>query len=181
MFELVLNTLSLGLCSDILRVQQNNCESEFKHFTYTVYDFLCLWLLLKHFLLACRNYRILNETDRKNDYHTPANAVRKCDGSLQKGWYRIMGAAGTKMPTQVVPIQRCGTDATGWLSTGHPTVAQGTVQGRVCFHWAGRSWRGRYDKPCFWSLSIRVVNCGAFFVYELIPIKRCHFRYCGAS
>ena len=59
--------------------------------------------------------------------------VRKCDGRLRRGWYRFMGAAGTKMPPQVVPISRCGTDATGWLSGSHPTVNQGAVRRRVCF------------------------------------------------
>ena len=109
--------------------------------------------------------------------------VRKCDGRLRRGWYRFMGAAGTKMPPQVVPISRCGTDATGWLSGSHPTVNQGAVRRRVCFHWAGRDGRRRkYDRPCMWSRYIRVLNCTTFLVYELIPIKddTC-VCYCGAS
>ena len=28
-------------------------------------------------------------------------------------------------------------EATGWLSGSHPTVNQGAVRRRVCFHWAG--------------------------------------------
>ena len=98
--------------------------------------------------------------------------VRKCDGRLRRGWYRFMGAAGIKMPPQVVPISRCRTDATGWLSGSHPTVNQGAVRRRVCFHWAGRDRRRRkYDRPCMWSRYIRVLNCTTFLVYELIPIK----------
>ena len=38
------------------------------------------------------------------------------------GWYRITGGAGTKLADFVVAIQRCGTDASGWMSGGHPTV-----------------------------------------------------------
>ena len=84
------------------------------------------------------------------------------------------------MPTQVVPINHCGTHATGWLSGGHPAVGQGAVQRRVCFHWAGRDRRRRrYDRPCMWSVNILVENCGAFFVYEFIPINRCSLRYCS--
>lgn len=166
----------------------------YTYFNYNVYDTLSLQLLRFQnlftlfsllsffFSLACSNYRILNETDRKNDYNTLKNAVRKCDGRLRKGWYRFIGAAGTKMPSKVVPISRCLTDATGWLDGSHPTVNQGAVRSRVCFHWAGRDRRRRkYDKPCMWSRYIRVLNCTTFFVYELIPIKRCHLRYCGAS
>ena len=98
--------------------------------------------------------------------------VRKCDGRLRRGWYRFMGAAGTKMPSQVVPISRCWTDATGWLSDSHPTVNQGAVRRRVCFHWAGRDRRGRkHDRSCMWSRYIRVLNCTTFLVHELIPIK----------
>ena len=48
-----------------------------------------------------------------------------------------MGAVGRKMPSQVVPISRGRTDATGWLSGSHPTVNQGAVRRRACFHWAG--------------------------------------------
>ena len=140
------------------------------------------FLFFLFFFLARGNYRILNETDRKNYYQTLKNVVRKCDGRLRRGWYRFMGAAGTKMPSQVVPISRCGTDATGWLSGSHPTVNQDAVRRRVCFHWAGRDRRRRkHDRSCMWSRYIRVLNCTTFLVYELIPIKRCHLRYCSAS
>ena len=140
--------------------------------------FITMFSFLSFFFLARNNYRILNETDRKNDYQTLKNVVRKCDGRLRRGWYRFMGAAGTKMPSQVVPISRCRTDATGWLSGSHPTVNQGAVRPRVCFHWAGLDRRRRqYDRSCMWSRYIRVLNCTTFLVYELIPIKRCHLRY----
>ena len=131
-----------------------------------------MFSFLSFFSLARGNYRILNETDRKNDYQTLKNVVRKCDGHLRRGWYRFMGAAGTKMPSQVVPISRCWTDATGWLSDSHPTVNQGALRRRVCFHWAGRDRRGRkHDRSCMWSRYIRVLNCTTLLVYELIPIK----------
>ena len=78
-----------------------------------------------------------------------------------------MGAAGRKMPSQVVPISRGRTDATGWLSGSHPTANQGAVRRRVCFHWAGLDRRRRkYDRPYMWSRYIRVLNCTTLFVYE---------------
>ena len=141
-----------------------------------------MFSFLSFFFLARNNYRILNETDRKNDYHTLKKVVRKCDGLLRRGWCRFMGAAGTKMSSQVVPISRCGTDATGCLSGSHPTVNQGAVRRRVCCQWAGRDRRRRkHDRSCMWSRYIRVLNCTTFLVYELIPINRYHLRYCSAS
>ncbi|XP_073253483.1 nematocyst expressed protein 6-like [Porites lutea] len=48
-------------------------------------------------LITRSNYRILNETDSKNDYQTLKNVVRKCDRPLRRGWYRFMGAAGPRV------------------------------------------------------------------------------------
>ena len=39
-----------------------------------------------------------------------------------EGWYRFVGAAGTKM-----------TDWSGWLGGSHPTVEDGEVPRMVCF------------------------------------------------
>ena len=120
------------------------------------------------FPVGCRNYKSLSDSDREKDYN---RAQVKCDNRLPKAWYRFTGAAGRQMPTRVVPRNHCGTHAPGWLSGGHPTVAQGIVTRRVCFHWTRSS--------CQWSRIIRVQNCGAFFVYELQPTPTCRLRYCG--
>ena len=50
-----------------------------------------------------------------------------CDNQLAEGWYRFVGAAGTKMPTTRVPAYRCGTHWSGWLNGSHPTVEDGEV------------------------------------------------------
>ena len=49
------------------------------------------------------------------------------------GWYRFVGAAGTKMPTTRVPPFRCGTLWSGWLYGAHPTVDDDEVCRKVCF------------------------------------------------
>ena len=65
-------------------------------------------------------------------YLTPYGS-ELCDKQLPGGWYRFVGAAGTKMPTTHVPAYRCGTDWSGWLADAHPTVEDGKVQRTVCF------------------------------------------------
>ena len=102
-----------------------------------------------------------------------ANSVQsaKCDDFLQQGWYRFRGDAGDQMPTSCVAVFHCDTHAPGWLSTSHPTVAQGAVRAKVCFHWG--------KKCCRWSMNITVRNCSGFYVYKLNKPPTCRLRYCG--
>ena len=80
----------------------------------------------------CYHYENLSEADRKINYSTP-HGSELCDRKLLEGWYRFVGAAGTKMPTTRVPANRCGTSQSGWLKGAHPTVEDGEVQRTVCF------------------------------------------------
>ncbi|CAH3103801.1 unnamed protein product, partial [Pocillopora meandrina] len=116
---------------------------------------------------SCSNYQVLSENDRNTAYKGSV----KCDNSMATRWYRFQGGAGSQMPTKCVPINQCGTHAPGWLSDGHPTVNEGAVQRKVCFHWSSNC--------CRWSSNIRVRNCGGFFVYELVRAPTCSLRYCG--
>ena len=123
-----------------------------------------------HFVAdPCYHYRNLSEADRKKTYVTPYSPGL-CDRDLPQGWYRFVGAAGTKMSTTRVPPHRCGTDWSGWLTTAHPTVEDGKVQGRVCF--SDRS------ADCKYIRIIVLRNCGSYFIYKLYP-PRCPSRYCG--
>ena len=119
-------------------------------------------------ILEYRSYRTLSGYDRAQGYSA---AVAKCDRPLIKAWYRFTGLAGYKMADSCVPQRRCNTHAPGWLLGGHPTANQGIVARRVCFHWRNHC--------CLWSTSIRVRNCGRFYVYELPPTPGCRLRYCG--
>ena len=96
-----------------------------------------------------------------------------CEDRLLKGWYRFVGAAGTKMPATRVPAYRCGTVWSGWLNGAHPTVEDGEVSRRVCFS-------SRYT-GCKNSICIIVKNCGSYFIYQLLPPPRCLSRYCGTA
>ena len=96
-----------------------------------------------------------------------------CDYQLSEGWYRFVGAAGTKMPTTRVPAYRCSIDWPGWLDGAHPTVEDGEVFRKVCF--SDRSTGCRYIKE------ILVKNCGSYYIYKLIKPQRCPSRYCSAD
>ena len=120
----------------------------------------------------CYHYENLSEANRKIDYLTPPGS-ELCDDILPKGWYRFVGAAGTKMPTTRVPAFRCGTDWPGWLDGAHPTVEDGEVPRTVCF--SDRS------TGCQGSKSILVKNCRSYFIYQLFPPSSCFSRYCGTD
>ncbi|XP_078381480.1 uncharacterized protein LOC144664250 [Oculina patagonica] len=117
---------------------------------------------------GCSNFIELNETDRAAD----AQGAKGCDRTLDFSlWYRFTSAAGTRMPTSVVPSNRCGTEAPGWLSGQHPTKEDGVVQRKVCFHWK--------NNPCNWNADVSVVNCGSFYVYKFTIPPFCYLRFCG--
>ena len=131
----------------------------------------CFNSLTFFFSSECQNYQSLNSADRKITYTTFHGY---CDSSISQRWYRFEGAAGTRMPTSCTPGVRCSTHATSWLTNGHPSVADGEVTRRVCFSYSGYC--------CYSSISsIKVRNCGSYYVYYLIPIGACYYRYCGTD
>ena len=77
------------------------------------------------------------------------------------------------MASKCVPTQKCGTAVTGWLSSGHPKMTDGIVNGKVCFHWS--------NSCCMHHQYIKVRNCGRFFVYKLAKAIGCPMRFCGAN
>ena len=126
-----------------------------------------------HFVAdPCYHYQNLSEANRKITYETP-HGPGLCDSQLPEGWYRFVGAAGTKMPTTRVPAHRCGTDWSGWLKTAHPTVEDGEVRRTVCF--SDRS------TGCKQLRDISVKNCGSYFIYKLLKPPYCASRYCGTD
>ena len=120
----------------------------------------------------CNDYKNLSDADRKGSYETPIGKVF-CDKQILYGWYRFVGAAGTKMPTTRVPAFRCGTYLSGWLNGAHPSVEDGEVSRTICFS----------DRVhgCEDTIQISVKNCGSYFIYKLLPPPRCNSRYCGTD
>ena len=122
---------------------------------------------------GCYNYSILSNPERKSSYVTPHETGGSCDGSLAEGWYRFVGAAGTKMPTMRVPAFRCNADWSGWLKGAEPTVEDNEVNRLVCF--SDRS------TGCKFTINILVKNCGSYFIYKLRSLTDCNSRYCGTE
>ncbi|XP_015763752.1 PREDICTED: uncharacterized protein LOC107342772 isoform X3 [Acropora digitifera] len=121
--------------------------------------------------LECFNHSYLEDSVRGQGFYNGYYGYYQCDNYLPFGWYRFRGAAGTQMPTKCVAKNRCSSHAPGWLNASHPSVEDGIVTAKVCFHWSSGC--------CTWSTYIRVRNCSGFYVYELRPPPTCWLRYCG--
>ncbi|XP_046857656.1 neurogenic locus notch homolog protein 2-like [Xenia sp. Carnegie-2017] len=152
-----------GTCTSVGSSYQCNCTSGFNGKN-------CEVMIISSYK-ECRQYQLLNESTRNVEYRHGGSL--QCDFHLTKGWYRFSGGAGTKMPESCVPKNRCGTHASGWLNGTHPTVDEGIVTRKVCYHWVRMC--------CDWSNHIKVINCGPYFIYKLVPTFGCYFRYCGTD
>ena len=119
----------------------------------------------------CHEYKNLSDFKRKSS-HTTSPQEESCDKELD-GWYRFVGAAGTKMSTTKVKPFRCGAAKSGWLYGTHPTVEDGEVRRKVYFS-------GNTKDSSFTSY-ISVKNCSSYYVYKLHELKRCNSRYCGTD
>ena len=85
------------------------------------------------------------------------------------------------MADKCVPMDRCGATTTVWLAEKHPTVEEGEVTRKVCYHFRMKSDYSYGGSCCKWADSIKVRNCGDFYVYKLKPTEYCSQRYCTAG
>ena len=120
----------------------------------------------------CTSYKWLNDSSRNINYYGYYN--QKCDDNLSKGWYRFGQGAGNQMNRKCTDNYYCSARFNSYLSKDHPGLYDGIVSRTVCFHQDNVS-------CCLWSQSIRVLNCGTYYVYELHAAKRCNARYCGTN
>ena len=128
------------------------------------------WCSFSSFVSECQNYGSLNSGSRRTSYYW---GNHYCDSSLGPGWFRFQGSAGTRMATSCPPTYRCGTYYPGWLSGGHSSVADGQVTRTVYF---------RRGYNCYYySRTIKVRNCGSYYVYYLSGTPTCNLRYCGTN
>ena len=119
---------------------------------------------------VCQFHTVLEDYDRDVKNQTLSGHV-KCDHNLNSGWYRFLNISGITMPTTCPPLYTCGTRCPGWLRGDHPTVDEGEVMRTVCFS-------KRLGRCCEVVFFIRVKNCSSFYVYRLLPLDKCPYRYC---
>ena len=124
---------------------------------------------------GCKYYQILSDPTRAQSYRDWY--ASQCDNHLS-GWYRFMGKAGNRMQNSCSPGGNgnygCGSVYQGWLWDSHPSYHEGEVSRTVCFS------RG-YSCYCNYRKTIKVKNCGKFYVYWLDGTPTCSLRYCGVK
>ena len=132
----------------------------------------------------CRKYIVLKEASRNISYGSGRNndqdrSKTKITGSSNQ-WYRFQAPAGTKMPDDPPSLNgnRCGTTLAGWLKGGHPTKAGQVVSRTVCFSYGGQ----KCYSPSQFSRSVKVTNCGSYYVYQLPRTRYAYsLRYCATN
>ena len=122
----------------------------------------------------CKKYEVLNDARRKSTNDVFQNICdhsrRSCSNTDWKGpnWYRFEEPAGTQIPEEIVPWRSCGTYVAGYISKGtHPKTLGEVVNAEVCFSLAGYNGRSKTVESCFTKNSIKIRNCGSYFLYDL--------------
>ena len=90
------------------------------------------------------------------------------------GWYRLTGAAGTRIPEKAPGLDQCGTYAPGWMRGVHPSTPGEQAVATICFDTGSV---GNCHKP----VNIAVIHCGDFYLYNLPVTPDCFLRYCGSK
>ena len=88
------------------------------------------------------------------------------------GWYRFAKNVGNRIPEHTVKGHHCNTGASGWLQGNHPTTVGMTKTAKVCFN-------NGYAGICRWSTTIKIRNCGSYFIYNLPDTPGCQSGYCA--
>ncbi|KAK2572582.1 Uromodulin [Acropora cervicornis] len=122
-----------------------------------------------------KNHKLLSEPDRTAAFETVDQSHSDKESFTEpEAWYRFSGQAGDRMAKRCVPEKRCGAEVGGWLNGPHPSVKEGEVNRTVCFQYG--------ESCCLWRTTVKVRNCGKFFVYSLKRDVRGvyrKYRYCG--
>ena len=135
------------------------------------------------FTEECHNYEILD--DARRHYSQVVSGSWICDdfsSSNKNNWkgsnfYRIMEPAGTQIREGCVAGDNaCGTYGQGYITSGtHPTMVTERSTLTVCFK------NGAVCPPstCYKSIDIEVINCGSYYVYDLLSTDACAYAYCS--
>ena len=93
--------------------------------------------------------------------------------SISGGWYRFLGAAGTRLSTFPSNTGTCGYNYPSWLNASLPTTRGAVTSGNICFN------NGGNICTTYSSANIALVtNCGDYYVFFLPALSVCGYRYC---
>ncbi|CAF1156564.1 unnamed protein product [Adineta steineri] len=118
----------------------------------------------------CSTATIITDATRNAAYTVASSLCDQSSGLSGTNWYRFSSGAGTILANYVVPINQCGTQATGSYTGAYPSTIGSTSSGTVCYNWSGNS--------CMWSNSISITNCNGYYVFYLSAPPVCNLRYC---
>ncbi|KAK3745971.1 hypothetical protein QZH41_004134 [Actinostola sp. cb2023] len=120
---------------------------------------------------VCRTYHSLFNDSRQPFASTSyVNDDSSFDESV---WYIFKDKHGfNRIPTTCVPQYRCGATAPGYMQGALPSVNEGIVKRKACFH--------SKRNCCHNSVDIYVRNCYMFYVYNLKKLDLSwKARYCA--
>jgi len=120
----------------------------------------------------CTNYKQLSSANRKRTYGSGYYCDKDSRGGDYTGpaWYRVVGSAGSRLTENNPGDSKCSSHATGYLTEGHPSLRGSEKTVKVCFH--------VNSNQCRWQSSVKITNCGDYFVYYLQDTPGCDYRYC---
>ena len=124
---------------------------------------------------SCKNYRVLSDESRLHTFNNTGET--SCDNTLS-GWYRFMYNAGNKIldscpKSKYISAFQCGAHWQGWLNGAHPEEYNLEANRTVCFS-------TNNSCNCDYKKTIKVINCGEYYLYLLNGVPACNQRYCGA-
>ena len=108
--------------------------------------------------------------ERKTNFELFLPLYKEVINELQK--FRI-SKFSRQLPDSCTEPWTCGTQASGWLRGGHPSMEEGLVHRNVCFSWN--------DNCCFAEVQALVKHCYGYYVYKLQPTAlefKVKARYC---
>ena len=160
---------------------QNNFQDKLQIVGYVYSRFI--YFVFKHRLLQYRyhyhckmygpNLPTVNSETEPHNYCDDTDWIYDISPDWKgPGWYRMTGAAGTRIPEKSPGVGHCGTHAPGWMSGVHPSTPGDQAVATVCFHWG--------SKDCGLNVTTTVIHCGDFYLYELPQTPWCVLRYCGS-
>ncbi|KAK3743988.1 hypothetical protein QZH41_010800, partial [Actinostola sp. cb2023] len=130
-----------------------------------------LYLHVKDSFDVCSKYHSILDESRLTS--TSTSYVNDDSSLNESSWYIFKDKQGfNRIPTTCVPQNRCGATAPGYMQGALPTVNEGIVKRKVCFH--------RNGNCCHNSVHIYVRNCYMFYVYNLKKLDLSwKARYCA--